>query len=134
MGVDTGDDDEGHQLLRSKTVLLLPERCCQSLARGVMHRTVVGLFLCVVTHAGLLLTPQAVCIRPFHVLDRRLSSKTKRPITAEEQEFFDVMELNIQRKQVKLPEKALRVVVVFKAVRLVQEENRFDSGRLTSNL
>ena len=26
--------------------------------------------------------------------------KTKRPITAEEQEFFDSMELNIQRKQV----------------------------------
>lgn len=26
--------------------------------------------------------------------------KTKRPITAEEQEFFDSMELNIRRKQV----------------------------------
>lgn len=34
---------------------------------------------------------------------RRLSMKTKRPITAEEQEFFDSMELNIRRKQVTLP-------------------------------
>ncbi|CAN0072359.1 unnamed protein product, partial [Ectocarpus sp. 4 AP-2014] len=32
-------------------------------------------------------------------LTRRLSSKTKRQISEEEQEFFDSMELNIQRKQ-----------------------------------
>ncbi|CAM9639576.1 unnamed protein product, partial [Ectocarpus sp. 12 AP-2014] len=32
-------------------------------------------------------------------LTRRLSSKTKRQISEEEQEFFDTMELNIQRKQ-----------------------------------
>lgn len=41
------------------------------------------------------------CRSLFILAGRRLSSKTKRQISEEEQEFFDSMELNIQRKQVK---------------------------------
>lgn len=36
----------------------------------------------------------------LYSLDRRLSSRTKQPITEEEQEFFDSMEANIRKKQV----------------------------------
>lgn len=42
-----------------------------------------------------------VCLDLLFVsLYRRLSSRTKQPITEEEQEFFDSMEENIRKKQV----------------------------------
>lgn len=47
------------------------------------------------------------CLLIF-VRDRRLSSKTKRPITAAEQDFFDTMEFNIRRKQVTIKKKNVK--------------------------